>query len=75
MTEARHVGWALFFGVFLSAIGVWILIIASGRSPEDGRLSTCVVASIPLLLGGRFFFAAFTGRIPPWMEEMFDDPG
>ena len=75
MTEARHVGWALFWGVFCSAIGLSILGIGSGRSREDGRLLTYVIAAVPLLLGGRFFFAAFTARIPPWMEEFFDDPG
>jgi hypothetical protein len=74
MTTARHVGWALFFGVFFSAIGLYILRIAGGRSPEDGRFSTFVVGLIPLLVGGRFFFAAFTGRIPAWMEELIDDP-
>ena len=74
MTEARHIGWALFFGVFFSAIGVFILSIVIRRSPEDGRLLAYVVAVIPLLLGGRFFFAALTGRIPPWMEELIDDP-
>ena len=73
MTDARHVGWALFFGVVFSAIGVYIVSIANQRSPEDGRL-VYVVALIPLLLGGRFLFAGLTGRIPSWMEELIDDP-
>ena len=74
MTEIKHVAWAFFFGVFFSAIGVAILTIGGHRSSGEDRVLTILVGLIPLLLALRFFFAAFTGRIPPWMEELIDNP-
>jgi hypothetical protein len=68
--EARYHGWALFFGVCFAAVGAYVVSITIRRVPPD-RLGVGLGA-LALLAGGRFVFAALTGRIPRWMVTFID---
>jgi hypothetical protein len=71
--EPRHRGWSFFAGVCISLIGGWIIHL-SARHPEGQRLGTALLGSGALLVGVWLIFAAISGRIPEWLQNLIDDP-
>lgn len=72
--EPRHRGWSLFAGTCISLIGGWIVHLSAVKHPEGQRLGAALIGSGLLLAGFWLIFAAISGRIPVWLQNLIDDP-
>ena len=71
-SEPRYRGWSAFFGVCLSVIAAWVLVLAAYKTPPEDRVAVVIFAILLMLLGLRLIVAAITGRRPAWLESAMD---
>ena len=71
--EFRHRAWSLFGGACVSIVGGWIIQLST-KHPEGERLGAALLGSGVLLVGVWLIFAAVSGRIPEWLQNLIDDP-
>ena len=68
----RYRGWGCFFSVVLTALGITFLGLARYRTPPGSKLGVALIGLLIVLAAARFMVAAFTGRVPLWMQELID---
>jgi hypothetical protein len=73
-SEPRYRGWSAFFGGCVSVVAAWVFAIAAYKTPPGDKLGVVIFGILLLLLGLRLLWAAITGRVPPWLEEIIDNP-
>jgi hypothetical protein len=71
--EPRHRGWSFFYGACTSLVGGWIIHLSAVKQPEGQRLWVALIGCALLLAGVWLIFAAISGRIPGWLQDMIDD--
>jgi len=72
--EPRHRGWSFFAGACISVVGGWIIHLSAVKAPEGYRLGEALLGGGVLLVGLWLIFAAISGRIPGWLQDLIDDP-
>lgn len=72
--DPHHRGWSLFAGTCISIVGGWIVHLSAVKHPEGERLGAALIGAGLLLVGFWLIFAAISGRIPEWLQNLIDDP-